>query len=520
MPIDVICANCDHRFPTSANHAGKLIACPSCHELVSIPKVRNPDAVAKSPSPGPAVRIETPLRDLSPPPPPSRSSLKWSLIWMFVGSFWATQMYQLWFLPGVVQIVFDLIPIAITVGLIGWSLKQAISTVAQTGRTLAALPLTCAQFWLFTLLFYQVARHLGCSHFEFESSGIWYPNQSAGEWLRFTIAHTFRAGDVVDLDVLQEPEFSIQGMSHTSSMLGIILILFHFIMDVFLLSIVLDFVGAIADAIRSTFKWALRIGMLVLILLPLVMVLIKEHFGAKAIWWAIDNTMRVVDIFDVMQLMHIRFSDPLSGDGWIATYMFRFGMGLLFVGLLSFVRRQLFMYCFKGVGLGYEDLNKVASQDTNPRMRQYATDRINKIRLSGTTKIRPIRTLLLSLAFGVVWFSILEMLHRPDSDSLARAAAKESDSTAHRALKEMQQLGPIVDPRLGTGLMDGVATQSAERRREVLRTLIAIQAQSVLADVLRGENESLALELLPLLDQNIDAGQIHLIGWGQASPSG
>ena len=229
MPIDVICANCDHRFPTSANHAGKLIACPSCHELVSIPKVRNPDAVAKSPSPGPAVRIETPLRDLSPPPPPSRSSLKWSLIWMFVGSFWATQMYQLWFLPGVVQIVFDLIPIAITVGLIGWSLKQAISTVAQTGRTLAALPLTCAQFWLFTLLFYQVARHLGCSHFEFESSGIWYPNQSAGEWLRFTIAHTFRAGDVVDLDVLQEPEFSIQGMSHTSSMLGIILILFHFI---------------------------------------------------------------------------------------------------------------------------------------------------------------------------------------------------------------------------------------------------------------------------------------------------
>ena len=78
--------------------------------------------------------------------------------------------------------------------------------VGRTGQTLSALPQVLAQAALFTLLFFQIACHLGVAHYTWTATPGWW------DWLAFPLAHALRERG---LDVWYD-EFELKLVAHRS----------------------------------------------------------------------------------------------------------------------------------------------------------------------------------------------------------------------------------------------------------------------------------------------------------------
>src|SRR6187402_3604747 len=93
----------------------------------------------------------------------------------------------------------------------------------------AALPRTLLALALFSLLFVQIACHLGASHFESAAA------PGAEDWLVFGASHVLRAADVVD--AIEKLDLNIQAIRHNSPLVTMLLVGFHLITGLIVLEV-------------------------------------------------------------------------------------------------------------------------------------------------------------------------------------------------------------------------------------------------------------------------------------------
>ena len=120
-----------------------------------------------------------------------------------------------------------------TVVLIGVNALVTLWALTYDRKVLVGL--NCTQIVLFGLLNFQLYRAFGEDHYQFDR------DPRFADWIEFTIAHFFRAADV--LDALDEYGFDIQNIKHNSVASGIILVAMHLGVDVFLIGLVVSRLG-------------------------------------------------------------------------------------------------------------------------------------------------------------------------------------------------------------------------------------------------------------------------------------
>src|SRR5262245_57522676 len=91
--------------------------------------------------------------------------------------------------------------------------------------------LSCVQIALFGMLNYQLFCAYGPDHYWCDREPDFF------DWIEFTIAHVFRAADV--LDALDEYGIPIQVITHQSTTSGLLLVSMHLMVDVFLIGLLL-----------------------------------------------------------------------------------------------------------------------------------------------------------------------------------------------------------------------------------------------------------------------------------------
>src|SRR5262249_54558784 len=231
-------------------------------------------------------------------------------------------------LPDWLQTTINLPAPLVTAGFIAADLVLAVRLVGSTGHTLSALPLTLTQWALFTLLFFQIACHVGADQYSWDRAPSWW------EWLWFSGAHALRAGDL--LDVIEAYDLNIQPIRHAGQLTAFCLVLFHLFMALFLISLLLegfrkarDFVkGKTEQTWRQTraadnLRWWLRVGPR-LALLGFILAWVETLSARRgmppeqiALWFA-ANTLKLIDFADVLEIYRVRLHN-VSQDAWMAT---------------------------------------------------------------------------------------------------------------------------------------------------------------------------------------------------------
>src|SRR5262249_51823062 len=183
-------------------------------------------------------------------------------------------------------------------------------------RPLGALPLTLAQFVLFTLLFFQIACHQGAEHYRWDGRPGWQG------WLWFSAAHAIRAGDLFDvLDAYGQPASSVRHAGHLTSAA---LVAFHVVMGLFLVSLLLEGIRRgrrgigreveAASALRLMARWVL--GCFVFLFLLLWLITVTGGWSSPwrgwpaedVVLWPLDNFLRVIDFADVLEIYRARLN--------------------------------------------------------------------------------------------------------------------------------------------------------------------------------------------------------------------
>ncbi len=274
----------------------------------------------------------------------AKISTRWhvqlSLAWFIVG--WELALLGPWLasLSVVLPWTLGLAFCSITAALIAWNVTSAMRLVIRTLRTVDALPFTLVQIPLFALLLFQVAAYLGADHYE-----------SAGppgtlDWLLFGTAHAVRAADLPDF--LEAYGLHIQTIHNASVLSGAVLIIYHLVLDLFLLSLLLDWLARRRQAMLSKYqdlnkvwpivKWALGIIAVGFVVVFVPLTAWEQEWGwLNFLLWPVDNALRALDFPDIMWICQVRLHQ-VPRDFWEGTLAF-LCRAVLCVALLPLARR-------------------------------------------------------------------------------------------------------------------------------------------------------------------------------------
>jgi hypothetical protein len=238
----------------------------------------------------------------------------------------------------------------VTAGLI--AVNFAVSLWALGHRMRLEDILNLAQVPLFAVLFFQVHAALGPQHYRYDNPPV------AFDWLQFTGAHLLRAADV--LDVLDDFRIDIQNVKHASTLTGVLLVTFHFMVDVFLIAVlfrggrrlwqnsvrlftraVLGNRGAgrearVSRALGRGLGHVRAACLLACIFLCIRHAVLHDWRFEDYIAWPLDNLVRLADFPDAMQIFGWRLH-AVKPDSRTATLAvaFRFFAGLYLAGWLN-----------------------------------------------------------------------------------------------------------------------------------------------------------------------------------------
>jgi len=222
------------------------------------------------------------------------------------------------------------VALAGTVSLLGGGLVVGLAVLFRYKRV--AVLLALAQLGLFAALHSQIysgygSHHYACSH-----------EPGAIDWVLFTAAHVVRAADL--LDVVEEFGLEIQAVKHRSTVSGVLLVVMHLAVDIFLLALLLRWGlrlwrgvvsgwgrgGSSGDVFRQkedaellklALSWACLSCLLVCVLLVLGSAYARGWQWADWVLWPLDAVLRVVDIADSMHIFgwHLHGAEK---DYWLA----------------------------------------------------------------------------------------------------------------------------------------------------------------------------------------------------------
>lgn len=239
-----------------------------------------------------------------------------SFAWAVAGWLIAAFAPRLAFVPlaGAVHL---LLP-AVTVGLLGANLYFAVRSLLRGAHVLRLALVTGVEVALFTTLFFQLYAHVGAELYDAPGP------TSPWQWFAFSAAHAFRAGDV--FDAVEALGWGIQPVKHTSPLVGVFVIAYHVVVDVFFLGLVWAVVGRIREVLLADDEFR---GMLVrfglgafaiwFVTWVVVAFFVRPWRMADVVLWWVENVLRVVDFADVMESFGLRLHTlPREGIvGWL-----------------------------------------------------------------------------------------------------------------------------------------------------------------------------------------------------------
>lgn len=201
-------------------------------------------------------------------------------------------------------------------------------------RASVPIALNLTQLFLFGFLHLQLATALGRHHYEFER-----PPRGC-DWFEFTAAHMLRAVDL--LDALDEYGVDLQQIRHRSLTAGILLVVMHLSVDIFLFSLVARRLARCwARPIESKLHEERKIcGWLLLAMCCYVLSGMFQGWSvADWLLWPLENLLRTLDIGDAFQVFHWQLHQVRS-DAWNASLaiLFRLSLGMFLARVIALVR--------------------------------------------------------------------------------------------------------------------------------------------------------------------------------------
>jgi hypothetical protein len=413
MPFQVRCSNpqCDAFLSVPAEAVGTRVRCPKCGTRVlwlgagaGCPSPPPPSTPAVSPAAATAAKTLPLTLDL-------RWNLMASLAWMAVALVLARLAPWLGLWPGWLAETLNSLPVVATLALIGWNLIMAFRVVGWTGHPLAALPLTVVQFFLFTLLFLQIGQHLGAQHYELHAA------PGLADWFGFSLAHALRAVDL--FDTVEIYGWNVQRIESASHFTSLCLIAFHLIMDLFLLTFLVQLakrlVFANAEEYRAIdfFGYRLTVSQFLLATLAALALIwsagayfLRPQDAPPIVFWLLDNLIHVLDFTDGFAIYRVRLYDvPRTMWDDTLTLLFRINLVLLAGGVLGATFSALSIRWLGGFGLHREELEAIRNARDDPALARSADRRLKKMAVTeafaADIVLRPWRDPKLSVVTGL-----------------------------------------------------------------------------------------------------------------------
>lgn len=450
MALKFHCPACDKLLRVKDEAAGRKRRCPRCGTISVVPARAASSGGGTSPEPATRQTPPTPVR-------PGRQRVRadglilLSLAWAWVAWVVAYASPWLGLLPPWIGDSVALLVLVATVALIGYNLAFSVRLVGQTGQTLRALPLTCAQLVLFGVLFYQIACHLGAEHYD------WDTPPSGWDWLGFSLAHALRATDL--LDGIEAYGLKVQAIQHESAVTSVSLIAFHLIVNVFFLGLVLEGFdrgkrALLADGRRVRLaRWLLWgvFGVWLAAWLASAFYF-RPWLSRDLLIWPVENLVRVVDFTDFMDIFHIRWNQvpQLPWEGTL-TFMARVFLGLIMAGLLSAISREVGIRWLGGFGLRRAELEEIRDRHASADMQARAKERLARLdaislpAVTAAVRRELIGKPTIAAAVGLSVLTVMLCLALPGWDrataKLTTAATANDDRPALTALAALRRMG-------------------------------------------------------------------------------
>lgn len=326
MGFEVRCPNCEKPFFTSKRTVNR-IRCRHCRLSFDVA-----DTYSKQPAEDPLIW------DWSDPCWPVIASVLWLVGGLNMAL--ASPGMAIW-TPGFFA-AYSVLQIGLSVLCIVWNLAASIAIVARTGLVVPAWPMTLMQLLLFPTLFFQIAVLFGTRHYQWNHDPIWW------DWPVFALWHTFRAFDLLDFSSAYGLRW--QPVEHASMLTSVTVIVFHFVVDFFFLGLLVKSVayfnrkapaekqtvlGGWEECLKDFHDLKDKPGLLIKHVLFLLFILlwlsiafaIRPWNFQDFILWPLDNLLRVIDVFDVIDTFGFRFHNvpttPIEGTlTWVCRAFF------------------------------------------------------------------------------------------------------------------------------------------------------------------------------------------------------
>lgn len=433
-----------------------------------------------------------------------------SLAWSCVGLMLALLSPWLGMIPPWVKAPLDSLPLLVTIGLIALNLTAAIRLVGRTGRTLSALPLTVTQLILFTLLFFQIACHQGAEHYT------WKELPNGWDWLAFSLVHAVRAADL--WDIIEAYGLQLQTNRHVSNLTAVCLIVFHLLMDFFVISLLLEWIARARKALLADPRRVERmmkaapwvVGSLVVVWLASALYF-RPWRKVDLLLWPLDNLLRILDFMDALEIYRVRLHQVprVFWEGTL-TLICRLLFFLALAGALSWLGREISIRWLGGYGMRREDLEDIRLNHSDTQIRRKADQRLAALAAlpSASPGVAPWtvprRAVLTGTGLVAALALTIATCARWDGAAarLAAVAADPEHPKAHRALAALRQMGPYAETQV-TRLNQSLPDLPRKRQFATLATLgyLGVEAIEPLSQHAVGADAELALRAVYALNQ-------------------
>ncbi|HBN76871.1 MAG TPA: hypothetical protein DD473_13840, partial [Planctomycetaceae bacterium] len=406
-----------------------------------------------------------------------------SIGWILLGTLICRLAPWLGFVPLPIAMTVSLLPIAVTVVLIGANLVLSLRMFRRSGSAVSSLPLACMQLPLFMLIFFQIACHLGAEHYA------WDEQPGVFDWIEFALAHAFRAGDMID--TLEASGTNIQTIHCRSHLVAVTVIAYHLVVDIFLLEILMAWVERVKlklmrrEALRTVVRCAIGISVVAFLVSWLVTALVWQRWETEDLWmWPIQNVLAIVDFTDVMEIYEIRLHNLPMGV-WMTTLAitFRILIAIALANLLNRLSRDFHRHWLARFAMSVEAFEDIRSHHPDPEMRQWANQRLLAIRSVSEESISNLEAV--GKVVGVirqrpVWITAvvvivaLFILPSPDGTAmkLTRVVMNPESTHADSALLAIRKMGRYAEN--SAGWLKGAVRESPFNRELSLERELGI----------------------------------------------
>jgi HEAT repeat protein len=228
-----------------------------------------------------------------------------SFTWAIIGWLGAAIAPQLAFTPGI-EVFHRVLP-AVTLTLILINLLYALVAVFRRKVPVEKLLIvTALQLGLFTTLFFQLDAHFEANLFWIES-----PTES-WKWVEFSAAHALRASDI--LDTVEAFDLKIQFIKHRSPLVAGLVVLYHLVVDLFMLGLFRAIVGKVWSRLMEhpeRKENVIELGKILFRVWLIVWLVCALHFRPWNLIdipiWLGENLLRVFDFPDIMDSYDIHW---------------------------------------------------------------------------------------------------------------------------------------------------------------------------------------------------------------------